>query len=225
MIVNVEFEEMEKAIEADFGEVQYLPDGGYSKGFAVGAEEGYLKGYSAGTEEGYLTGYSKGTEEGYSNGIYRKNIWNKCGNVEGTSGGITIDYDPAAQEFTINGTTTNAHLIKLSVNMNLDWEIGKRYIFARFRTGGSVTIPNGNIMHSIFTMNNARFFPRITENANNTQNEILTISGSAIEANNNDGFIQYIQTFGSGVSFENYKIRLLVVPETDSAVPWIPHIY
>lgn len=207
----------------DIGKADGLTEGesiGYSKGYDIGYKEGYEKGYEIGIEESFDVGYQKG--------ISRTNLYHKSGNVPTNQNNLTIEYNEETQAYTINGTTNTGFLIQLSNNMDLEWEIGRKYYLARFLESGEIVLEgSAYLLWSIFTMNNSSFMGgRVTEKAENVNTGVLYAVGTAIAPSKNDGFKQYIQTLGTGtVTFNNAVVRMLVVPEEDSIRPWIPYVF
>ena len=68
MKYNVQFQEITKQVDVNFGEVNNISDGGYERGLEEGQKKGYKTGYTEGEEKGYTAGYSKGETNGYNNG-------------------------------------------------------------------------------------------------------------------------------------------------------------
>lgn len=66
MKLDAKFSELEQVVEATFGQIQNVSDGGFERGYAQGYmrgnTEGYTKGHEDGVEQGYADGYMEGVE-------------------------------------------------------------------------------------------------------------------------------------------------------------------
>lgn len=93
MILNVEFKEIDRKFNADFGEVHNISDGGYERGYAEGyAEgdaEGYNRGHTEGDAEGYNRGYNDGEAAGYNKGFEDGNENSETDIVDGLINGTS----------------------------------------------------------------------------------------------------------------------------------------
>lgn len=230
MKFEAKFTESPTPLKPSFKALQVVDN--YDQGYEAGHEDGYGEGQTAGYDVGYAAGNEEGKEAGYSdgytNGINRTNLYHKSGKVASAQSGLTIEYNEETQTYTLNGTASTGSLIQLSNNMDIDWEIGNKYCLARFLTEGEIVLEDSTyLLWSIFTMNNSGFMNgRVTEKAENVNTKVLYALGTAIAPANNDGFRMYIQILGSGkATFNNVKVRFLLVPQADGVEPWVPYIW
>lgn len=68
MFLELEFEELEGALDLEFEQVTEISDGGFDRGFEEGYKQGNTDGYTTGKTEGVTEGYQSGYAQGDADG-------------------------------------------------------------------------------------------------------------------------------------------------------------
>lgn len=141
--------------------------------------------------------------------------------------GLTCTYDSTDNTFTLNGTlATNENIDLATLNIPLD-----DYYIARYYVSGEITVPEGVTYQSLFAMfvygSSSQYLERLPQYSNNYNTPII-----AMEAKNRysiesaDKWTFYIQNFGVGTVFDNYKFKIAVIKKDIyyTNIPYTPFI-
>lgn len=141
--------------------------------------------------------------------------------------GVTCTYDSTDNTFTVNGTlTAEGNTTLATLNIPLD-----DYYIARYYVSGNITIPEGVTYQSLFAMfvygSSSQYLERLPQYSNNYNTPII-----AMEAKNRysiesaDKWTFYIQNFGVGTVFDNYKFKIAVIKKDIyyTNIPFTPYI-
>lgn len=140
--------------------------------------------------------------------------------------GVTCTYDSADNTFTVNGTLAVEGNITLAT---LDIPTDDYYI-VRYYVSGDITVPEGIAYQSLFAMfkynSTSEYATRLTQTVGNAKTSQITVLTTAVRMPQGDRWTFYMQNFGVGTVFDNYKFKIAVIKKDIyyTGIPFTPYI-
>ena len=141
--------------------------------------------------------------------------------------GVTCTYDSTDNTFTINGTLAKEGNINLAtLNIPLD-----DYYIVRYYVSGDITVPESVTYKSLFSMfvyeSSSQYLDRLSQTvASYNTSQIAIQAKNRYPVESADKWTFYMQNFGVGTVFDNYKFKIAVIKKDRyyTGIPFTPYI-